>query len=245
MTTQPFETKQTKHLTTVAYASHRGADRKTVRLDPELDSGSVWPWGALPPLRRLGSRGLGVAIMGPDGAGKSTLISRVEASWPLPVETIYMGLYQDDHMASSPSVRIPGVALAGNVGRQMGRWCRGLVHRLRGRLVLFDRYTYDSLLTPAASLSRPGRLRRLMMARACPAPDLLVVLDAPAEVLFERKGEHDLELLERHRQGLLQLAGSFSQGVVIDATERPEEVERAVIEAIRARLRARASTQDR
>lgn len=179
--------------------------------------------------------------MGPDGAGKSTLIANLERSFPLPVLSIYMGLYQGEETRAPGRVTLPGVALLTNIARQHLRWLRGLRHRLRGGLVVFDRYTYDALLPTGRPLSRLGRLRRGLLGHACPPPDLVIVLDAPAEVLFARKGEHDLELLDLHRRGLLELAGRLSHAVVVDASQDSDAVANAVTDAIRARHNRRAA----
>jgi len=175
-------------------------------------------------------RGIGVALMGADGAGKSTVAAAVAEGFHLPVRSVYMGLHQEgSRRRRSP---VPGLGLAAAIGRQWGRWARGLGHRLRGRLVLFDRYTYDALLPSDRPLSHARRLRRMLLARACPRPDLVVVLDAPAGTLFARAGEHDLELLERHRQGLLALARRLPRTVIVDAAQAPDAVARDVIAAI-------------
>jgi thymidylate kinase len=186
-------------------------------------------------------RGVGAAVMGPDGAGKSTLIESLERELPLPVEGIYMGLYQGTENTPPKRSPIPGMALAANIARQQRRWLRGLRLRRAGSIVLFDRYTYDSLLPTGRPISRLGKLRRGLLGHAAPGPDLLIVLDAPAEVLFERKGEHDLELLDLHRRGLLALAERLPGGVVVDASQDAETVARDAIDAIWSRYRAQAA----
>ena len=40
-----------------------------------------------------------------------------------------------------------------------------------------------------------------------PKPDLVICLDAPGEVLFSRKAEGTIELLEQRRQEYLQVSG--------------------------------------
>jgi hypothetical protein len=44
-------------------------------------------------------------------------------------------------------------------------------------------------------------VERFLATRVVPTPDAVVVLDAPGELLFQRKGEHTPERLERWRQG--------------------------------------------
>jgi len=56
-----------------------------------------------------------------------------------------------------------------------------------------------------------------------PKPDLVVYLDAPAEVLLERKGEGTLQALERRRGDYLALASVTPNFEVVDAS-RPLDV---------------------
>jgi thymidylate kinase len=66
----------------------------------------------------------------------------------------------------------------------------------------------------------------------CPPPDVVVVLDAPGEVMFARKGEHSVEILEERRQRYLDMAGRLPQSVVVDATQPPEQVARVVTQRL-------------
>src|SRR6185369_12034426 len=93
------------------------------------------------------ARGLTVALLGPDGAGKSTLTSRLTKAWPIPTETIYMGVFRSSNRERYWRI-IPGLALAVKLLRLRTRATRGSLHRRRGGLVLFDRYTYDAILRP-------------------------------------------------------------------------------------------------
>ena len=71
-------------------------------------------------------------------------------------------------------------------------------------------------------------MRRWLLGRACPAPDLVIVLDAPGELLFDRKGEHNASLLEEQRQGYLEFRHLVPRVVVVDATKSADLVRREV-----------------
>jgi thymidylate kinase len=62
----------------------------------------------------------------------------------------------------------------------------------------------------------------------------VILLDAPAEVLFARKGEGTIESLEQMRQDLHALAPHVPRFHVVDATQPIEAVTDAVIAAIMA-----------
>ena len=179
-------------------------------------------------------RGLTVALLGQDGVGKSTLAAGVQAPLGLSVRKLYMGL----GYAGLPRLaRLPVPGSLAAVGL-LTLWWRCLVayhHRERGRLVLFDRYTYDALLPPGRRLTRPQRFARWVWAHACPAPDLVLLLDAPGEVVYERRGESEPELLELARRDFLSLRGRVTQLQVIDAARSEEAVRADVIDRIQRR----------
>jgi thymidylate kinase len=173
-------------------------------------------------------RGLSVALVGPDGAGKSSAAAALARSFPFPARTVYMS----PAPASRPGGLPRGAGLAVAIAAQLGRWGRGLRHRLRGRLVLFDRYAFDALLPARWPLGRRGRLRRRLLGSACPPPQLTVLLDAPGELLYVRAGEHDPVVLESERRAYLRLAQGRRTATVIDATREPDRVRRDVTAAI-------------
>jgi thymidylate kinase len=180
-------------------------------------------------------RGMTVALVGPDGAGKSSSAAALARSFPLAARTVYMSPAMPPRRGPAPR----GAGLALRIGAQLARWCRGQALRLRGRLVLFDRYAYDALLPARWPLGPRGRLRRWLLGHACPAPQLIVVLDAPGELLHARTGEHDPAVLEAERRAYLHLARGRARAIVIDATREPDRVRRDVTAAIWAAYRAR------
>lgn len=185
---------------------------------------------ATPILSIVGGRGLSVALLGPDGAGKSTLSAGFDEAFPVPVRRIYLGVYG----------RGLGGATKGSGGRfgLPGRlvwvWRRSLSaawQRSRGRIVVFDRHVLDLALAAPGS-GRKARLRRSLLVRASPTPGLSIVLDVPGDELFRRKGEHDPESLERQRSRYLELAERLPHAMVIDASADADTVRRRVIAAI-------------
>ena len=180
---------------------------------------------ARPLFTALRARGISLALLGPDGSGKSTLVdSFAEAFTLLPVRTVYLGLYSD--------VRTPGrsgrlgwaVRLAWLVrARPAIAW-----HVLRGRVVACDRHTLEALLGEPAG-GTLGRVRRRLVARAAPRPDVLIVLDAPAHVLAARKPEHTAAELEEQRQRYRELARRVPGAVVLDTAGGLESAVRGIV----------------
>ncbi|MGH8901927.1 MAG: hypothetical protein ACRDYA_09655 [Egibacteraceae bacterium] len=182
-------------------------------------------------LRLCYRRGLGVAVLAPDGAGKSTLVQGLRETFAFPTRIVYMGPYQQ--LAGRPEQALPpGLGLATRICALWRRWLEGAYHRRRGRLVVFDRYVTDALLPPRRPLGRLGRARRWLIAHCVPEPDLVVVLDAPGTVLHQRKGEQDPGVLEVERRAYRTLAQRAQCGVVIDATQPADQVRRDATAAV-------------
>ena len=174
--------------------------------------------------------GLSVALLGPDGAGKTTLAAAIAADFGLPVRIVYMGLWA---MRDQRGIgRIPGFLV---VARPFTIWRKSIVaeyHRAHGRLVIFDRYTYDALVPPRGRLLFLKRPYFWFLAHAARAPTLNFLLDAPGELLFARSGEADAAKLERAGAAFRSLAGRIPGLQVIDARQSPEAIRAQVVEHI-------------
>ena len=217
-----------------------------------------------------------VALIGADGAGKTTIGRRLERMLPLPVKYIYMGVNPGSSNVMLPTTRLihavrrargakpdragppdpdrPAIPQKGALKQVVGelKSCLGLINRVgeewfrqglawyyqrRGNIVLFDRhffsdyYAYDVARNgQRRSLSR--RIHGFMLERNYPKPDLVIYLDAPAEVLFARKGEGTLRSLEHRRQEYFQMRTLVKHFAVVDASRPADEVARAVAERI-------------
>ena len=203
-----------------------------------------------------------VALVGADGAGKTTIAHRLPTALSVRVEYIYMG---PNHAASNyllPSnrllrylrsrlegrCRLPSCSGRASVLRYLtapyklanqvaeGLYRQRVAERLQreGALVIFDRHPFaDYPDRPAvASVPWARRIRHAVLRRAVRPPDLLIYLDAPAGVLLRRKGEGTLASLARLRAEYRKLIDELPFAVMIDANRSVELVSRDVAVAI-------------
>lgn len=176
-------------------------------------------------------RGVTVAVLGPDGAGKSTLAAGLADSFFLPAQQMYMEV-RDDVLRRLMPIRIPGLVFATYL---LALWKRIVVARIlqaRGRLVVFDRYPYHALLAPDAPESLKHRIARQVLAAGVPRARLALVLDLPGEEMFRRKGERSPEELESERQALAGLAARVRGVQILDATAPADVVRREATASI-------------
>ncbi|MFP3462267.1 hypothetical protein R5O87_15580 [Arthrobacter globiformis] len=171
-----------------------------------------------PALQGRSGSGLVVGVMAPDGAGKTSLLHLLAGTFPVPGKYVYMGMWSTGSW--DPLLRrVPG----GRLGKKMVRLARATVvaryHRVRGRLVLLDRLPYDAILPGSVDSSAGGRIAAALAFRLVPNADVVMVLDAPGEVMFSRKGEHSAEVLEQRRRAYLDLARRLPGSRVLDACQ--------------------------
>ncbi len=199
-----------------------------------------------PALFALQCRGLFVALLAPDGAGKSTLAQALKRDFGLQARLIYMGTNIAASTVGLPTTKwlhrtlkntrapkplrllLKPVNYCNRIAELWYRIACAHWQRWRGKFVVFDRYVYDSWIAkPATTWTK--RLRRSFLEAGWPTPHMVILLDAPGELLFRRKGEHSPEWLEQQRQAYLALQKQLPQMRVIDATREAEEVRRTTI----------------
>jgi thymidylate kinase len=204
-------------------------------------------------VRAVRSPGMTVALLAPDGAGKTTLARALERSFYLPTRYIYMGTGPRSSAGALPTTRwlakrsarpgqrpfLRALGALNELFEQSLRSCFGAYHRWQGRLVIFDRYAVGALKPTDQPGALHKRLKQWVLRQLCPPPDMVIYLDAPADVLYRRKQEHDPELLEQQRQRYLQLMPHVPQMVSLDAQCTPDQVRRRATNLIWRRYVAR------
>ena len=191
-------------------------------------------------LLRLKSRGLRVAVIGPDGAGKSTLVEGLQRTLPFRTRRIYMGL-TGGRMRRAQLLRVPGLIFAAQGAVLWARYLQAFLRSADGQIVLFERYVLDGAVSAGTPLSAAQRLSRRVQRWVVPPVDLVLLLDASGRTMFDRKGEYSSGTLEDWRAQYRKLASSVRNLVVIDAEQPAEAVLKAAQAAIWARLRKRAA----
>jgi len=224
-----------------------------------------------------------VALVGADGAGKTTIGRALPAALPFPAIYLYMGVSLEASSIMLPTTRLilalrrlrgastgptappvhgalrrdrhgplrRGASVARRTLRlaylmleESFRFAVSAYHLRRGRVVIFDRHFfvdfYSSDVRVARNQPMLRRLHGVVLARF-PRPDLVICLDAPAEVLWQRKPEGRIEWIEQRRAEYLRLAEVAPQFAVIDAS-RPlplvmDDVRDAIVERYEAAIR--------
>jgi thymidylate kinase len=190
-----------------------------------------------------------IALIGGDGAGKTTIARRLESEQPiLPVRVryLYMGINRESSNVVLPIGSVLKVAnrlrhrslgapchdtepwywsllrLAKHIAEESYRQLVSWMYRKQGYTVVYDRhFQFDfSPKNAGGSRSRFDWLHRWFLANIYPHPDLVIFLDAPAEVLFARKHEAGVELLETRRKSFLEQGQRMRNFIRIGA-DRP------------------------
>jgi serine acetyltransferase/thymidylate kinase len=198
--------------------------------------------------------GLLIAVLGPDGSGKSSVIAAVERRIREAFRSTFIVhlrpgfLYRPERVpdmsphSSQPRGRVRSFLklcfFAADYALGYAFFLRP--RKVRSHGLLFDRY-YDDLLVDPLRYRHRGSSRMAKVLRVLvPRPDLWLLLDAPAEVLQARKREVPWEESERQRQAYRELLSEQRHVAAIDAAQNFELVVESATEAILAHCEQRA-----
>jgi len=217
-----------------------------------------WPGELIRAGRRwFQSTGLLVAVLGTDGAGKSTLVHELT--------TEITGLFRRQRRfhwrpALLAHRKIGSIPANPHEQRSRRAWCSifylaaylldyWLAYLVtirptlaRSGLVIFDRYFDDMVVDPTRyRYNGPSWLARVL-CHIRPAPQLTLLLDAAEEEIFQRKQELSTDELRRQRSGYLALAQRMG-AIVLNASLPSRDVRmvasRAIVSQLKHRLRNR------
>lgn len=217
-----------------------------------------------------------VALIGPDGAGKSTIGRKLQEVSPLPMKYVYMGVNLESSNLVLPTTRLlleikrargqrPDMTVPRDTYLQSStrknfrkrltestksslrminlvaeEWFRQVIvwyYTLRGYYVLFDRHFYFDYYDHDIANKDPkrplsSRLHGFMLEKLYPKPDFVIFLDAPSEVLFARKPERTIEILESKRQEYVRLREVMKDFAIVDVSQPVDTVVSQVCDLI-------------
>jgi thymidylate kinase len=202
--------------------------------------------------------GISIALIGPDGSGKTTvgwaLRGQLAGTWrPNHVGHIH---WKPSALCAQPSewgppntdphgrpTRNGMLSLLFFCYHTAGFIAGGLRHilpmRIHGRLVILDRYYYDFFVDQARfRMAVPLRMVRLAF-RFVVKPDLVFYLDVAPEVARSRKVEVPLEETVRQREAFRGLAQWLPNAHIIDASLPVNTVAAAIARNILGYMAAR------
>jgi len=197
-----------------------------------------------------------IVFLGPDGAGKTSVIQgvmrRLKAEGS---EVAYFHGRPPIRGALSTEAPDPGglapvprrpkpapilsffISMA-HLGKNLlqysaGYWIRVFPELRKGRIVLADRYTYWYLLDPDGIQYWGPRLFARAFARIVPRADLVLVPWAPAEAIFARKPELDVEMIKRQQSRCEYMMSTYSHFYRVDTSIALDETIDAAMNLIR------------
>ena len=203
--------------------------------------------------RAMRPAGMHIALLGPDGCGKTTLLQNLERLLapcfsrqrvfkfrPDVFQQIEPGLEPQPHRRPPRGRLLSCAKVLYYFADWWLGWCLRLrPERRRAALVVFDRDFNDLVVDQRRYLVQGiGRLARLLR-RWVPRADATFILDADSHAVYARKPELPVAELERQRKLFRELAAGDRRMHVVAANDPVEEVARVVSRQIILLLAAR------
>lgn len=196
----------------------------------------------------LNPPGLHIAVLGPDGAGKSLLIENVlQQISPLfgAVDTFHwrpgvlpdIGVLLKRRTEERPTIvpdphAKPPHGMISSILRLfyylcdywLGFFLKVWPAKARNHLVIFDRYAWDMAVDPRRYRFKLPNTLLSILCSFVPRPDLTLVLVAPAEILLSRKQEIPKDELDRILVRLKNIGSAHENFSILDSDQMPRKV---------------------
>lgn len=207
------------------------------------------------PLRFLNPTGMDIALLSPDGGGKTTILNALreyEVSSFSGIERKYVrpGLFQNIGQYK-PNAKPEMTDNPNPHGRKpdgtIKSWIRFLIYlvdftigyylkvvplKWQRKLVVFDRYYYDYFVDMYRyHYSLPQWVPHFFSA-IIPKPEITFILYASPEVLYQRKRELTLEETERQCAAFKDVATKVKGAVLIDVNRPIEDIIKEIVSHI-------------
>ena len=187
--------------------------------------------------------GLHIVFLGPDGSGKSSVIDCYMKEMAQAFRRIEYRHLKPGALRASGSKPVtdphgqPARGFLGSTAKILHFWATYLKgsllwsypRYLRSTLLVFDRYYHDLLADPARYRYGGSRWLARLLGKLLPQPDIVFILDAPAEVLQSRKQEVPFDESVRQRTAYRNLKSEYARAHIIDASEPLEKVVASVL----------------
>ena len=226
-------------------------------------------------LRFLGERlsevikpnGLFMAIIGPDGSGKTTIAKGLEQrmgkavfaissyrhvrpGWLPPLSSLLAiatggrtGTYDSgDRVGPSPSTELPVLRVLANVCYYWTEFMAAHVTirraKSKGRLIIYDRYFFEYFIQIGYRRISRGLLK--ILVKLVPQPDLVVYLRNSPAVIRRRKAELTEDVISYQSQMCERVIADHANGVIVDTDKPIDVVVDEVVDHVVSRLLARS-----
>jgi thymidylate kinase len=213
----------------------------------------LWRWT----MQKIGTKlalrpGFSIAVIGPDGAGKTTFLAALEAALNrhgIEARTVYFGPWERPFLPSSKALKSLGadpldIGKDSPARRSVTKLAKAYLRRvlfyanflpemwaryfarvwpaiLERHIVLLDRHAVDLEVGYYNQPMRNCGWVRVLLARLSPRPRMLILLDNEAEVIWSRKKEFPLALIQNAIRRYREAAMAY--GMIVIRTERPSE----------------------